>query len=198
MENTPLYNITVGQYQLITNIDDELPTIEKNIYVVAALHNITYEEARNIKIKEFNSLISSLEGLDIRQLESKKINNNIKLGGKKYWIEHNPNKLTSGQLLDIINIRSQKVGEGVMVMDYIMAALCKPINGKYGDDELTLSERAALCRDVKISEVWNVFVFFWNLWSDYLRSTEDSLQVWMEESIQKAKKILANDGDSLA
>ena len=198
MENTPLYNITVGQYQLITNIDDELPTIEKNIYVVAALHNITYEEARNIKIKEFNSLISSLEGLDIRQLESKKINNNIKLGGKKSWIEHNPNKLTSGQLLDIINIRSQKVGEGVMVMDYIMAALCKPITGKYGDDELTLSERAALCRDVKISEVWNVFVFFWNLWSDYLRSTEDSLQVWMEESIQKAKKILANDGDSLA
>lgn len=196
MERTPLYDLTVGQYQLLREIDPDLSPIEQNIYAVAAIKDITYDEARLITITEFNEILRNLDSVDVTALEKKKINNNIKLGGKPYWIEHDPSKLTSGQLLDIINIRSKNKGEHIKVMDLIIATLCKPKGEKYGSDNLNLQERAALCRDVKISEVWNIFFFFYNLWNRYLIDTEDYLSKWMEETLQTTKQILDKGGDS--
>ena len=42
MDSTQSYNITVGQYQALNDIDEGLSLIEQNIYAVAALKNITY------------------------------------------------------------------------------------------------------------------------------------------------------------
>tara|TARA_R110000737_G_scaffold331562_1_gene347897 strand:- start:1099 stop:1695 length:597 start_codon:yes stop_codon:yes gene_type:complete len=196
MENIELFNLTVGQYQLLAEIDPKLTAIEQNIYAVAAIKNITYDEARNITMKEFNQIVNSIDGIDVRAFEKGKINNRIKIGSKLYWIEHDPSKLTSGQLLDIINIRANNNGEPLLVMDLIIAALCKPLNGKYGDDDMTLNERAALCRSVKVAEVWNLFIFFYQVWNNYLIHTEDSLVEWMEEVPTKVREILDEDGDS--
>ena len=41
MENTRLSNITVGQYQLLNDIDANLSIMEQNIYAVAAIRGIT-------------------------------------------------------------------------------------------------------------------------------------------------------------
>ena len=43
MEHTKLSKMTVGQYQLINEIDSTLPVMEQNIYAVAAIKDITYE-----------------------------------------------------------------------------------------------------------------------------------------------------------
>ena len=193
-----LYTLTVGQYQMLNEIDEDLSMIEQNIYAVAALKNMTYEEASQIRMKDFASIIDDVEGIDIRQLEKRKINSSIKLNGIDFHIEHRPDKLTSGQILDIINIRSKHTGESIAVMDLIMAAICRPKDGEYGGDKMTLHERAKYCRDVKVADVWNVFVFFWNLWNNYLNDSEDSLKTWMEETPRKAMEILDNGGDSSA
>ena len=196
MENIELSNLTVGQYQLLAEIDPKLTAIEQNIYAVAAIKNITYNEARDITMKEFNNIVTAIERIDVKELEKGKINNRVNIGGKLYWIENDPSKLTSGQLLDIINIRANSHGEPLLVMDLIIAALCKPLNGKYGDDDMTLNERAALCRSVKVAEVWNLFIFFYQVWNRYLAHTEDSLTEWMEEVPTKVRKILDESGDS--
>tara|TARA_R110002153_G_scaffold34933_4_gene104041 strand:- start:2544 stop:3143 length:600 start_codon:yes stop_codon:yes gene_type:complete len=196
MENIELSNLTVGQYQLLAEIDPKLTAIEQNIYAVAAIKNITYNEARDITMKEFNNIVTAIERIDVKELEKGKINNRVNIGGKLYWIENDPSKLTSGQLLDIINIRANSHGEPLLVMDLIIAALCKPLNGKYGDDDMTLNERAALCRSVKVAEVWNLFIFFYQVWNNYLAHTEDSLTEWMEEVPTKVRKILDESGDS--
>jgi hypothetical protein len=196
MGNIELFNLTVGQYQLLAEIDPKLTAIEQNIYAVAAIKNITYDEARNITMKEFNQIVNSIDAIDVRAFEKGKINNRIKIGGKLYWMENDPSKLTSGQLLDIINIRANNDGEPLLVMDLIIAALCKPLNGKYGDDDMTLNERAALCRSVKVAEVWNLFIFFYQVWNSYLTHTEDSLTEWMEEVPKKVREILNESGDS--
>jgi len=196
MDNTELFKLTVGQYQLLSEIDTELTAIEQNIYAVAAIKDITYEEARNVTMKEFNEIIEQIDSIDIEGLERGKINNRIRLGGELYWVENDPSKLNSGQLLDIINIRANNDGEHLRVMDLILAALCKPMNGKYGDDNLTLNERATLCKDVKVAEVWNLFIFFYQVWNNYLTHTEDSLMEWMEETPKQARRILAESGDS--
>jgi hypothetical protein len=197
MDNTKSFKLTVGQYQVLNAIDPELTPIEQNIYAVAAIKNITYDEARDITMREFNQIVDSIDAIDVRELEKGKINNTIRIGGQPYWIEHDPSKLTSGQLLDIINIRAHNVGEPLAVMDLIIAALCKPLNGKYGGDNITLSERAALCREIKVAEVWNLFIFFYQVWNNYLKHTEGSLVEWMEEVPTKVKQILERDGDSL-
>ena len=196
MENIELSNLTVGQYQLLAEIDPKLTAIEQNIYAVAAIKNITYNEARDITMKEFNNIVTAIERIDVKELEKGKINNRVNIGGKLYWIENDPSKLTSGQLLDIINIRANSHGEPLLVMDLIIAALCKPLNGKYGGDDMTLSERAVLCKKIKVAEVWNLFIFFYQVWNNYLTHTEDSLVEWMEEVPTKVRQILDESGDS--
>jgi len=196
MGNTKLFNLSVGQYQMLNAIDEELSIIEQNIYAVSIINDITYEEASRIQLKNFNLIVDDLSKLNVRMLERLKIDNSILLKGVKYHLEHKPEKLTSGQLLDVINIRSKHQGEGVQVMDLLLAAMAVPKGMKYGDDNLTIGERAALIRDAKLSEVWNIFVFFWNLWNAYLDDTEASLMRWMDKSAKMVKEILDSDGDS--
>jgi DUF1009 family protein len=195
MEHTRLSKMTVGQYQLLNEIDGELPVMEQNIYAVAAIKDITYEEASKVKLKDFAVMIAELGEFNIKQLEKLKINSRVILNGSVYHIEHKPEKLTSGQLLDIINIRSKYQGEGVKVMDLLLAAISKPEGKNYGDDNLSLNERAALIRGMELDKVWNIFVFFWNLWNDYLNNTEDSLSKWMKDTLKMTREILDNDGD---
>jgi hypothetical protein len=198
MENTKLSKMTVGQYQLLNAIDDTLPVMEQNIYAVAAIKDMTYDEASKIKLRDFSIMIGDLGEFNIKLLEGLKINSKVMLGGQLYHIEHKPDNLTSGQLLDVINIRSKHAGEGVKVMDLLLAAISKPNGKNYGDDNLNINERAALMRVAELQSVWNIFVFFWNLWNDYLSSTEDSLEKWMQETLTMSKEILDKDGDSLA
>lgn len=191
-----LFNLNVGQYQELSQIDEKLTIIEQNIYTVSIIKNITYEEASQMKMSEFNDLINEIQLIDFSKYDGKNVNNDIKLGGEDYHIEHNPDKLTSGQLLDIINIRANHDTEPIIVMDLMMAAMCRPKKGKYGDDDLTLAERAKLCRAVPLEDVYNVYVFFYNLWNDYLINSEDYLQEWMENTTTEARRLLAQDGDS--
>ena len=196
MEHTELYNLSVGQHQLLAEIDSDLPLIEQNIYAVSIIKKVTYEEASKINLTEFSKMMKDLDGINVSKFEKMKIKDTIILNGIEYHLEHRPEKLTSGQLLDIINIRSSYQGEAVKVMDLLLSAMCKVKGAEYGDDGLTLNERAALIRSVKLYEVWNAFVFFWNLWNDYLHNTEGSLQKWMKETLKQAKEILESDGDS--
>ncbi len=198
MANTPLYNLTVGQYQDINAIDETLSMVEQNIYSVAAIKDITYEEASKIKMSEFKKIVDELGEFNVRLLEKIRIKNKIFLNGTEYHLEHKPDKLTSGQLLDIINIRSKHQGEAVKVMHLLLSAMSRPKSKEYGDDDLTLHERAEIIKQVNLEEVWNVFVFFWNLWNDYLNDSEDFLSKWMGETLAMTKKILDNDGDSSA
>jgi hypothetical protein len=198
MDSIQFYDITVGQYQLLNNIDKDLTEIEQNIYAVAAIKNITYDEASKIKLSEFNDMVKDIGKINLNKLEQKKVNNKIFLNGEEYHVEHRPDRLTSGQLLDILNIRANHQGESIQVMDLLIAALSRQKGKKYSEDNLTLTERAKYCRDVKVTDVWNVFVFFWNLWNGYLKNSEDYLQKWTENSVKMAREILDNDGDSSA
>jgi len=198
MGNTPSFKITVGQYQELNNIDESLSLIEQNIYAVAAINSISYEEASKIKLGEFNKIVVQIQEFNVKLLEKLKIRNKIFLNGTQYHLEHKPDKLTSGQLLDVINIRSKNQGEAVNAMHLLLAAMSTPKGKDYGDDNLTLDERAKLIKDVELQEVWNVFVFFWNLWNDYFNDSEDSLTKWMEDTLEMTRGILDNDGDSSA
>lgn len=195
MGNTKLFKLTVGQYQELNSIDESLGIIEQNIYAVAAIKSITYDEASKMRLSEFRAIVEDLQSFNVKLLEKLRIKDKIVLDGMKYHLEHKPDKLTSGQLLDVINIRSRHQGEAVSVMHLLLAAMSKPKGKEYGDDNLTLSERAELMRGVDLSEVWNVFVFFWNLWNDYLNDTEGSLEKWMTETLAMTRQILDNDGD---
>lgn len=198
MANTKLYNLTVGQYQLLTEIDTELSPIEQNIYAVAAIKGVSYEEASKIKLKEFRKIMESVEQVDTNALKRLRIKNTITINGEDYHIEHKPDKLLSGQLLDIINIRSKYQNEAVKAMHLLLAAISRPKDKTYGDDGLTLDERAALMKGVELHKIWNVFVFFWNLWNDSLQGTEVSLNKQMNLLPKEVSQILAKDGDSLA
>ena len=190
-----LYKLTVGQYQLLNEIDEDLSMIEQNIYAVAAIQGTTYDEASKIKMTEFSKLVEGLSDFNVKLLEKIRVNNSVVLGDVKYHIEHKPDKLTSGQLLDVLNIRSKNQGKAVEVMDLLLAAMARPKGKAYGDDGLNINERAALIREAKLSEVWNVFVFFWNLWNNYFNDTEDSLTKWREGTPKKVQQSLDNDGD---
>jgi hypothetical protein len=197
MDNTKSFKLTVGQYQVLNAIDPELTPIEQNIYSVAAIKDITYNEASQVIMKEFSSIIATLGEFNKQLTGSTKINSKVMLGKVEYHLESKPDKLVAGQLLDAINIRSSNPATPVQVMDTFLAAIMKPKGGEYGSDNLTLNERAALVRGANVAEVWSAFVFFWTLSSGYLSSTEDSLKEWMEETEKVIRETLELDGDSL-
>jgi hypothetical protein len=197
MDNTKSFKLTVGQYQVLNAIDPELSVIEQNIYSVAAIKDVTYNEASKVVMKDFAAMIAELHKLNKSLSARLKINSKVTLDGVAYHIEHRPEKLTSGQLLDAINIRSKHSENPVQAMDSFLAAIVRPKGGTYGSDNLTLSERAALIRGANVAEVWSAFVFFWTLSSDYLNNTEVSLREWMEGIPQEMGQILGQDGASL-
>jgi len=189
------YKLTVGQYQLLTEIDLDLSPMEQNIYAVAAIKGITYEEASRVKLKDFRAIMESVEEINIPAFKRLRIENTVTMNGKSYYIEHKPDKLESGQLLDIINVRSNSKGQPIESMHLLLAAICRPKGKRYGDDGLTLNERAAIIRGLPLHSVWNVFVFFWNHWNDSLEGTEDFLARQMAAVPKKVQEILDKDGD---
>jgi len=195
MGNTKLFNLSVGQYQLLTEIDSELSPIEQNIYAVAAIKGISYEEASKVKLKEFRKIMEEVEKVNLNAMKRLRIDNTITLNGEQYYIEHKPDKLESGQLLDIINVRSNYTTNAVGAMHLLIAAICRPKGKSYGEDGLTLNERAALVKSVQLHKIWNVFVFFWNLWNESLQGTEGYLHKQMELLPKEIHQILDKDGD---
>jgi len=148
--------ITVGMFQDIQAIDQELSSFEKVVYCVSILKGITYDDTLKMPRKELDTMADAYAKVDFRKWNSHKILDKIKIGNDIYKIQADPRKINAGQLLDNINLLKDNSGQPIKIMDQRIASImkCDKI------EHQTLAERATLVRKIPLYLLYTTHVFF--------------------------------------
>ena len=183
--------ITVGMFQDIQAIDQELSSFEKVVYCVSILKGITYDDTLKMPRKELDNMADAYAKVDFRKWNSHKILDKIKIGNDIYKIQADPRKINAGQLLDNINLLKDNSGQPIKIMDQRIASImkCDKI------EHQTLAERATLVRKIPLYLLYTTHVFFFNRWNLYYPNTEVFLHQRMEAMLEVSKEILEAGGD---
>lgn len=194
MAHTRFYNtLTVGQYQDILNIPDDITAFQQRVYLVSILENISYEEGLTIKMAEFDKVINEYVMTDFKNFGNEKKLNTIEINGTIIEIQMNPERLTAGQLLDNIHLLKEQVKDPIMLMDKRMATIMNIKDLKYNEG-LSASEMAALVKQVPIKHLYSTYVFFFKKWNYYCQNSKDFLSRAMMGTITMAQEILQQNG----
>lgn len=194
MAHTRFYNtLTVGQYQDILNIPEDITAFQQRVYLVSILQNITYEEGLTIKMAEFDAIINEYVMTDFKNFEHEKKRSRIEVNGIPLEIQMHPEKLTAGQLLDNIHLLKDQVKDPIMLMDKRMATIINIKGSKYNEGMSTL-EMAEVVKQIPIKHLYSTYVFFFNKWNNYWQNSEDFLSRAMLETIAMAREILQESG----
>jgi len=183
--------ITVGMFQDIQAIDQELSSFEKVVYCVSILKGVTYDDTLKMPRKELDTMADAYAKVDFRKWNSHKILDKIKIGNDIYKIQADPRKINAGQLLDNINLLKDNSGQPIKIMDQRIASImkCDKI------EHQTLAERATLVRKIPLYLLYTTHVFFFNRWNLYYPNTEVFLHQRMEAMLEVSKEILEAGGD---
>lgn len=197
--------LTIGMYQDIKALPEDMKTVTKSIHIASILSDISVDEVRKWKITKLKKHNSMYAAINFKDLESKRVQR-CKLNGVEYRIIDDPKDMDSGQLIDIINTMKGN-DQPISIMDRILAILSirntlsdkaiksLPIKTKAGKyDSKGISDRAALYQDVLLKDVWGLWVFFWNLWIRYCDVTEDYLDDQMMKTVTEIRELLNLDG----
>jgi hypothetical protein len=183
--------ITVGMFQDIQAIDQDLSSFEKVVYCVSILKGVTYDDTLKMPRKELDTMADAYAKVDFRKWNSHKILDKIKIGNDIYKIQADPRKINAGQLLDNINLLKDNSGQPIKIMDQRIASImkCDKI------EHQTLAERAKLVRKIPLYLLYTTHLFFFNRWNLYYPNTEVFLHQRMEAMLEVSKEILEAGGD---
>jgi len=197
---TIIDKLTIGKYQKIVNLDDD-NEITKGLKTICTIEDKTLDEVRKWKTNEFKKYLHEYTTIDLRKYEKRKVNTLV-IGGVRCKLVQDPSKMSSGQFIDICEAIKGE-GNPVNYIHKVIAIMAVPkptfadkvlhkvFKGQIKDDVFSRAEAA---KDLKLSEVWGVFVFFLNLYWRYLKITEDYLAEEMNKTVKQAKQLLKDDG----
>jgi hypothetical protein len=179
--------VTIGQWQEISNIETDLPET-KDIETIAILADIDPEEIRQLNIKTYQSLKEKLRILSDSPI-STEMKLKIELNGRKYGFIPNLDFITAGEWADI----NQWSNDSVDNLHLISAVLYRPII-KEDDDNYEIAphlpngfmQRAELFKkELPITAVYQSIFFFISFGIEYMRILTEYLT---EEELEKKKK----------
>lgn len=194
MAHTRFYNtLTVGQYQDILNIPEDITAFERLVYLVAILQGIDYDEALQIKRTQFDSIVREYTLTNFKNFENEKKRSKIEVNGIPLEIQMYPEKLTAGQLLDNIHLLKEEGQDPLMIMDKRLATIIN-VKGKKYNEGINAADLAKVVRDIPIRHLYSTYVFFFNNWNNYYKNSEDYLNKAMKDTLALAKEVLLASG----
>jgi hypothetical protein len=194
MAHTRFYNtLTVGQYQDILNIPEDITAFERLVYLVAILQGIDYDEALQIKRTQFDLIVREYTLTDFKNFEHEKKRSKIEVNGIPLEIQMYPEKLTAGQLLDNIHLLKEQGQDPLMIMDKRLATIMN-VKGRKYNEEISAAEMANVVRQIPIRHLYSTYVFFFNNWNNYYQNSEDYLNKAMKDTLALAKEVLLASG----
>jgi hypothetical protein len=120
-------NITIEEYQHIYGIiiDESLTDLDKEVKLIALVHQLTEEEVDNLTFENFKKMKESLEFLHNGKIEGK-LKNRIKVNGNEYQLSLDAFKITYGQYVDLTSFMS---GDGGLIgnLHLVLASLAMPV-----------------------------------------------------------------------
>ena len=171
-------NITIEEYQHIYGIiiDENLTDLDKEVKLIALVHQLTEEEVDNLTFENFKKMKESLEFLHNGKIEGK-LKNRIKVNGNEYQLSLDAFKITYGQYVDLTSFMS---GDGGLIgnLHLVLASLAMPVRrnwigvrllGTYGSRPH--NEVAQDMLKANFSDCHHACVFFCKLITDLTNAT---------------------------
>lgn len=189
-------NITIEEYQHIYGIiiDENLTDLDKEVKLIALVHQLTEEEVDNLSFDSFKKMKDSLEFLHSGKIEGK-LKNIIKVNGNEYQLSLDAFKITYGQYVDLTSFMSSDGGL-IGNLHLILASLAMPVRknwigrrllGTYGSKPH--NEVAEDMLKANFADCHHACIFFCKLIKDLTKATlsYSIKQILKEKKVTKEK-----------
>ena len=157
-------DVTVGQFEKLSLIQNSRNSIQYIAEVISALSELTVDEFFMVPSSDFDRL-SSVVNFTLTPVKAEP-KDSIILNEEEYFTVNDFSKMNIGEVFSIETIVESKAGvDGVTNIDSIISKLLciflrKKVDGKIETFKNTFMEREELFKQVKITDVHNLFLFF--------------------------------------
>ena len=160
--------------------------------MISIFCDLTYNEARAIKVDDFNYIIETIT----RVLNKKSIfRQRFTIDNVKYGFIPNLDNMSFGEYIDLDTfIKNEEDLHKVMTVLYRQIEV--ESFGKYRIEDYTGEEDFDIMLDAPMDIVNAAIVFFWDLGNDLLRLIPNYLQKQLNKTIA-SKQISEQDGDGI-
>ncbi|QDP57688.1 MAG: hypothetical protein Unbinned6486contig1001_3 [Prokaryotic dsDNA virus sp.] len=180
-------DVTLKSYQkYVSKIGDLKKDDEIIIHSISSLCNIPLKVVKLLKVNDIKTIYKNLSKL-ISLPINKQVINKIELNGVRYGFHPSLDELTMGEFVDL----DEYSKEGVDGLHYILSILYRPIIEEegslykiepYTDHHIN---NAKHFENLSIDTINGVMVFFYNLGSKCLMSSQNFLQRLVENQAQE-------------
>lgn len=155
--------ITVGQLESISQINMEgLNTLEQVVKIITTLTKADEDLIYMIPVEDFNLISEKLEFLksEVKNTPA----DFVEVNGEQYWLKKDFDKLTMGESISIEALIEQSGGKLETALSKLLCIFLrkKKDNGKLETFKNSFIEREQMFKDIKVSDVYNLFVNFSN------------------------------------
>lgn len=185
-------DITLAQYQEIAMLDID-DNNKKMIEIISIITNEDPDVIKKVDVISLNKILACLEWTNKMPNDAiyKPI---INANGNEYGFINNLNDLSIGEWIDL----EHYMADVPRYLDKIIATLYRPlitaVNDRYRIlepyDSSKIDYIANEIKDIKITEVYGVLVFFWNIVNASLPIIQDSLIQMPQTKMAKMKRIM--------
>lgn len=118
--------LSLKQFQRIAQIEtnDNLTDYYKIISIVSVARNIAFDDAEKMTFDECKKIYAALP-ITIKELNAVPYNHFIRIGNEWYKMETNFNKLSAGQLIELLNYEMSNDDDIIKDMHKILATLSR-------------------------------------------------------------------------
>jgi hypothetical protein len=192
--------LTVEQYQAIHSIiASEDSEMDKQIKIIAALHDIPPHEVEAMPIDEFRQRCTQIAFLFTKDIPGKPVRY-IRANGKLFKPQYKINKFRFAQYVEVLAFTGNFVDD----LHKIMASVCDPVKGIFRRVQKNNSDKhEEVANDLlqaRFIDVYHVAVFFYRVLRGSIKVMKDSLVLEMSERMPKERaeilmKLLTDDLD---
>lgn len=192
---TNLSEITLGQLQSLTNLEnEELNVVEMQKRAIELLTSVDRATIDLFKLSDLESVYNKLLSLSRRE---DKLHKFVTIEGIKYGFHPNLSEISTGEFADLDTLCEDFNDNLHLIMAILYRKVTIEKYGKYKIESYDgdVEARAELFRNKLPANVVNgAMVFFWTIGKDYLINTLNSLQV---EQATKSNKTSVKSGDGI-
>jgi len=205
--------ITLKQYQEVIEVSlVDMDDLDKSVKILSVLSGVSEDEITNMPLTSIKECVKWIRFIYTIP-EKTKVLPKVKIGGKRYRINLELNKLSGGEYIDLIGYTKEKETINSN-LHYIFSIFMHEINvfGKLKKSNYTKNAKGDYCQKLDVRNntaefikdkitmdvVFNLSGFFLNLYEGLMKATLDysitELNKMNKEIIKEMDSLITGDG----
>ena len=175
-------NLTIDQFQRIAAIEMTADEAIKKVAIYAVVKGISFHEAKKVSMSSLNSEVKKIES-QLKSIPPIIYKERIKVNGKRYKLTLFTDKLTAGQLLEILSYNLTNEYEVIQSLHKVMATLARErawFGLKKYDAENHAKRAEEFRQHCTMGQVWGAASFFLMASEIFLQNIPKFLEAMMK------------------